>query len=321
MLLEIDVGNNDARQRVDRFIRKACPRVSLSRLHYLFRKKEVKIQSRAVSRGHILAPGDKVKIFGLKVFEAQTSFPSEIRGKKRRSLAIPIIYEDDELLAINKPGNMTVHPGSRILPGHSVIEKVTEYLGSKERELFRPSLVHRLDKETSGVLLIAKTGDALRFWTRELRLKRLRKFYQVLVLGAPGQREGTIESKLIRMDSKRGGAKSIVDFQKGQYAKTSYQVLKKYHGFTLLTIRIETGRLHQIRSHLAFSGIPVVGDSRYGDFAANRRVREMFGLKRAFLHAVKLEGTLMNEKPVIFRADLPDELKVLLDRLDRSVPP
>ncbi len=318
MLLEIDISRNDANQRVDRYMRKLCPRLSLSRLHYLFRNKEIKIESRAVTRNYMLGSGDKLKVYGLRKFEMQKGLPAGPQRTKTGSMDISVIYEDDDLLVVNKPGNITVHPGSKVLPGRSVIEKVTQYLGTGKPELFRPSLIHRLDKETSGALLIAKTGIALRYWTGELRKRKLRKSYMALVSGIPRRNQGTIESRLSRTDSKSGGAKSVVDDKSGQYAKTRFKIVKKYSGCTLLTVRIDTGRLHQIRSHLEFAGFPVLGDSRYGDFKANRSAREKYGLKRAFLHAVEIEGKASDGKPVLFKAGLPRELQGVLDRLKGS---
>ncbi|MFC1584782.1 RluA family pseudouridine synthase [Fibrobacterota bacterium] len=315
MLLEIQVKRNDANQRVDRYVRKLCPGLGLSRLHYLFRKKEIKIGLRPVARSHVLEQGDRLRIFGLKDSEMGTAIHSGRPSHDKLAFGLPIIHEDEDLLVINKPGHIPVHPGSRVPPGSSVIEKSLDYLGWRKAEVFKPSLIHRLDKETSGVLLLAKNSRALRFWAKELKERRIKKTYHALVLGAPRSDKGCITENLTRIGSKRGGAKSIVKSGEGLYARTFYQVDKRFEDYSLLSITIETGRLHQIRAHLSHEGAPILGDTRYGDFRANRIARRKYALKRGFLHAASLQGKDMQGKSFFFRAELPDDLRECLARI------
>jgi 23S rRNA pseudouridine955/2504/2580 synthase len=219
------------------------------------------------------------------------------------------------LLVVNKPPHWAVQPGSGIAYGNSLIEKVQSLYGIEESSGFKLSLVHRLDKETSGVLLIAKTPEALQFWGGSLRERKTQKNYRTLVIGIPEQEEGTISEKLTKVHSKSWGTRSIIDPIKGKESRTHYRVLEKYSAFTLLDIVLETGRMHQIRTHLAGKGLKILGDSRYGDFKTNRFAAAQYGLKRIFLHSFKLRAFLPNGKQVSFCAPIPDDLEQCLRRI------
>ncbi len=311
MLLEIPIGPNDAGQRAERFLRRYFPHVGLSRLQSLFRRKEIKIAKRSVERGHLLQPGDVLQVYGLKPEEAtrpDSFHPDVVAGDP-----VPSVYEDDELLVVNKPAGVASHPGTGIAPGASLIERVQAQLGSQAQwsgELFSPSLVHRLDKETSGVLLIAKTGPRLRSLVAALREGQIRKRYLALVVGHPKPASGTIDAPLEREDS-ASGAKSLVAEDGGSRAVTHYKTIQKLGDYSLLQVVIETGRMHQIRAHLSHLGHPLVGDTRYDKPAIAREHMRELGIKRLFLHAEEVSWE-EGGKTRIFNAPMPEELQEVI---------
>jgi 23S rRNA pseudouridine955/2504/2580 synthase len=337
VLITLSVSRNDAGQRADRYLRKQLPRLGIDRLNSLFRRKEIKVAKKPVARNHMLAEGDQVSVYGLKPEEVERAAAAD--GGPEAGPApvfdIPVIHEDDDILVLDKPAGLAVHPGTGIAPGDSVIEKVRARLAGGrgaegasgaagwaiEREVFQPSLVHRLDKETSGVLLVAKSGPALRALTRSLREGGFEKRYLALAEGILDPPAGSLEGSLERVDSRAGGAKSEVSEAGGKTALTRYRTVKVVGNFSLLGVIIETGRMHQIRAHLAHAGHPLAGDSRYGSHERNRAYRKGFGLKRIFLHAADLSVRWPGRGTLAFHAPLPPDLASALARLDAPPEP
>lgn len=335
MLLEFRISRNDGGQRAERYLRKRLAVMSLDRLHALFRRKEIKISRKPVKRNHILVEGDLIQVYGLRpedtegnpvtsatpaadgADESGAKVESKVESKSSRPyLGIPILHEDADLLVVDKPANMAVHPGTGIVTGDSVIEKVRAYLASERNpdELFQPSLVHRLDKDTSGVLVIAKSGECLRLLTESLREGGFTKRYLALVEGRPHPRDGEISGLLQRVDNKSAGPKTEISQDEGKWSVTKYRTVKELGNFSLLGVIIETGRMHQIRAHLAGQGHPLVGDPRYGSFERNRAYRKSLGLKRTFLHAADLEIEMGRGRTLEFHAPLPKDLATALER-------
>ncbi len=323
MLLELVVSENDAGQRADRYIRRRLPHLTGSRMHSLFRRKEIKIGREVIGPGHILVAQEKIRLYGLREEEAGESTVLPITPVITADFHLSVIHADADMLVIDKPAGMAVHPGTGIGLGQSLIEKATAYLAGASAsswnadEVFRPALVHRLDKETSGVILIAKTGGALRALTSSLREGGFRKNYIALVEGRLEPTSGIIDDPLMRVDSRKGGAKILSD-SGGKTAVTRYQTLKNMGNYTLVDVIIETGRMHQIRSHLSGRGHPIIGDDRYGSFELNRTFRKQFELRRMFLHASSLEVD-WNGATGRFEAPLSAELSDCLRRLESSL--
>lgn len=334
MLAEFEISRNDAGQRAERYLRRRFASMPLDRLHSLFRRREIKVARKPIQRNHELQAGDRVQVYGLHPEDmtgvegallsgagAETiPTPTEpVGGAKpqRATLGIPILHEDAHLLVLDKPANLAVHPGTGIAPGESVIEMARAYLytGWSNADLFQPSLVHRLDKDTSGVLVIAKTGESLRRLTAALRDGGFTKRYLALVEGVPSPRDGVISGLLERVDSRSGGAKAEVSQGDGKWSVTRYRTVKDFGDFALLGVIIETGRMHQIRAHLASQGHPLVGDPRYGSFERNRAYRKTLGLKRTFLHAADLEIDTGKGEALVFHAPLPKDLASALERV------
>lgn len=323
MLITFTVSRNDSGQRADRYLRRQLARMGIDRLNSLFRRKEIKVAKKPIPRGHLLHEGDVISIYGLKPEEADRAGPKHwgAAGLPDDHVApaefeLPILHEDDDILVLDKPAGLAVHPGTGIAPGESVIEKVRGRLagGGARDEVFQPSLVHRLDKDTSGVLLVAKSGAALRGLTQALREGGFMKRYLALVEGVPTPREGRLEGNLQRVDSRAGGAKTEVVEDEGKTAVTRYRTAKVIGNFSLLSVIIETGRMHQIRAHLAHAGHPLAGDSRYGSHERNRAYRKGMGLKRIFLHAAEIEVRMPGRASLSFQAPLPTDLAGALDK-------
>lgn len=319
MLVTLTVSRNDAGQRADRYLRRQFPRMGMDRLNALFRRKEIKVAKKPIGRNHPLQEGDEVHVYGLKPEEAGRQGEGWGSGEPGGAAIfdIPIIHEDDDILVLDKPAGLAVHPGTGIEPGESVIEKVRarESAWRIPGEIFQPSLVHRLDKETSGVLLVAKSGAALRGLTESLREGGFTKTYLALVEGVPQPPSGTLSGSLARVDSRAGGAKAVAAGDEGKTAITRYKTAKVIGNFSLLSVIIETGRMHQIRAHMAHAGHPLAGDSRYGSHERNRAYRKGLGLKRIFLHAAELQVRMPGRDRLAFQAPLPPDLAGPLERL------
>jgi 23S rRNA pseudouridine1911/1915/1917 synthase len=265
------VADSDG-ERLDRFVARSLPQLTRSRVRRLIDEGLVTIDGRPPAKaGVALAIGQRVRV---------TIPPPEPSELVPEALPLRVVYEDDDLLVIDKPAGMTVHPA----PGHASGTLVHALLAhcpglARVGEAGRPGIVHRLDKDTSGLIIIAKTQDAHAALARQLKEREVEKTYVALVEGTLKQREGVIEAPLGRHPAQR---KKIAVVQGGREARTRYRVLREIDGRSLLEVRPETGRTHQIRVHLAAIGHPVTGDRVYGGRAA------LPGLRRQFLHAQRL---------------------------------
>ena len=227
---------------------------------------------------------------------------------------LDLIVQTEDYVIINKPSGLASQPGSGTRPGESLVEYLWEW-GRNEGLDFKPTIAHRLDQETSGMIIAALHGDTLRDFTRLIREHEVDKFYFALVKGNLKKDRGTISESLTRTDNAKG-SKMLVgqDDEKAQKAITHYRVKQHYEGYDLVKIKLETGRMHQIRAHFASIGHPLLGDTRYGDFALNREVKKQFGLNRLFLHSCRLEFDWKGEHKV-FDCPLPKELRDVIKQL------
>lgn len=198
--------------------------------------------------------------------------------------ALPVVYEDDDIIVIDKPSGLAVQGGERVRSSvDDLLEAVLQY---------RPHLVHRLDKDTSGLLLVAKTKESAAAYARLFAGRGVRKTYLAVCAGLPERTTGSID---VPVDTASGTKEAF----------TAYTVkASSGDAFSLLEIELGTGRMHQIRVHLAGIGNPILGDDKYGDFALNKRLRKTHGLNRLLLHAHKLETTA--RPPLVLRAPPPD---------------
>jgi 23S rRNA pseudouridine1911/1915/1917 synthase len=294
-----------AEQRLDLFLVEALPEYSRARLQNLIRDGLVLINGKpAAKSGAKLESGMSVRV------QIPATAPSELLGE---DIPLDIVFENDDVVVINKPAGMVVHPGAGHQSGtlvHAILgyDPEMEGIGGEDR----PGVVHRLDKDTSGLLILAK-NDAAHHWLEDqFRERKVAKTYLALVDGKPPTPSGRVEASIGRDPSHRKKM-AIVPAGKGREAVSEYRTLESLPRHTLLEFHPLTGRTHQIRVHCAFLGCPIAGDRVYG------WKQPSLPLDRHFLHASRLRITLPGEhEPRQFDAPLPPDLQSVLDSLRRS---
>lgn len=306
----VKVGSGQDGQRIDNFLLGRAKGVPRSHLYRVLRRGEVRVNKGRVKPSYKLQRGDLVRIPPMRV--AEPSARVRPPPAPLRRLEAAVIYEDDRMIALNKPSGMAVHGGSGLSWG--LIEAM-RVLRPKSTEL---ELVHRLDRDTSGCLLLAKRRSALRDLHRLMRDNAMQKRYQALLVGRLPQRKVRVDAPL-RKNLLRSGERVVrVDPEAGKQARTLFRCIRQFGDFTLAEAELITGRTHQIRVHAAHIGAPVAGDEKYGQAEANRRLRGL-GLDRLFLHARALIFQLQhNERPLRIDAPFPPELEAVIARLDQE---
>ena len=270
----IEVSDDEAGQRIDNYLLARLKGVPKSHVYRILRSGEVRINSRRAEASQKVVAGDRIRIPPVRVAER----PEEVPAPHFR---LPILHEDEALVAIDKPSGIAVHGGSGV--AHGVIES----LRSMRPEARFLELVHRLDRETSGVLLVAKKRASLVALHEMMRTRAMDKRYLVAVAGRFRNELQRVSLALAkRVD--REGDKRVSVSESGQEAETVFRRIARGTEFSLLEAELLTGRTHQIRVHLAHLRHPVLGDDKYGNFELNKRLRRE-GLKRMFLHAARLE--------------------------------
>jgi len=289
------VGDDGAGQRLDNYLLKLARGVPKSHIYRIVRSGEVRVNGARAAVDRRLAPGDRLRVPPIRVAAAPPS--PAVRGAMP-----PVLYEDEHLIAVDKPAGLAAHGGSGIAFG--LIERV---------RAARPSqpmieLVHRLDRETSGVLLLAKSRRALVGLHEQLRDGRVDKRYVALVAGDWVNDRQHVKVALAKYVT-RTGERRVTVYDEGLPSHTIFNLRERYGRFSLLEAELRTGRTHQIRVHLAHLGFPIVGDDKYGDFELNRRAaRGEFGarLVRMFLHARRTRFTHpVSGEPIEIEAPLP----------------
>lgn len=291
-----------APERLDKFLVNCLPDYSRSRLQGLIKDGFVKVnEKQAVKGGQIVEAGDQIKI---------VLPPPEPARLVPEAIPLHIIFENKDLMVVNKPAGMVVHPAA----GHSsgtLIQAALAHAPELEGiggEL-RPGVVHRLDKDTSGLILIAKNDRSHRWLQDQFRLRKVKKIYLALVDGFPPTPTGRVEAPVGR-DPAHRKQMAIVSLSRGRASETEFRTLERFTMHTYLEAHPLTGRTHQIRLHLAFIGCPIVGDTLYG------HRHPTLPLGRQFLHAARLTVTLPGEsQPRQFEAPLPDDLEQTLAEL------
>lgn len=222
---------------------------------------------------------------------------------------LEMLYEDDDILAVDKPAGLLVHPGNG-RANESTVADFARSHGVQDEDTIRPGIVHRLDRDTSGILVLSKNEAAKTHMQAQFADRKVNKTYILLVIGRVSPESARIDLPIGR-DPRDGSRRTVTS--EGRPAQTSYKTLAYYPGFTLLEAHPETGRTHQLRVHFASTGNPIVGDSIYGP------KRETLGLHRQFLHAAKLSFTAPSGKTVQLESPLPEELQTVLNRLGEDV--
>ncbi|MGR9106016.1 MAG: 23S rRNA pseudouridine(955/2504/2580) synthase RluC [Gammaproteobacteria bacterium] len=308
--LEIDASH--ATQRIDNFLISRLKGVPKSRIYRMIRTGEVRVNGGRAKAEYRLQAGDLIRIPPLR---SADSTPVKIsRSLVEKRLGQRILYEDDDLLVVDKPYGIAVHGGSGLSFG--LIEGLRELRGT-ERFL---ELVHRLDRDTSGCLLIAKKRSVLKNLHESFRSERVHKSYTALLTGLLPHKKITVDRPL-RKNILKSGERMVEISRDGKPSVTDFIRKRKYSKATLVEAFPKTGRTHQIRVHAASLGFPIAVDERYGDAESNRFFRDS-GLKRLFLHASSLEFEHPGSGQLLrFEAPLDDTLSVFLQKLaEEKVP-
>lgn len=296
------ICEDDQPQRLDKYLVKQLPEFSRSRLQALIKEGLVTVDGIAAHKsGQLIDGGAQVT---LKIP------PPEPAKLEAEQIPLEIIFENNDLMVVNKPAGMVVHPSAGHHSGtlvHAALAHAPDIEGVGGIQ--RPGVVHRLDKDTSGLILLAKNDAAHHWLSDQFRTREVEKAYLALVDGAPPTSSGRVEAAIGRdpVDRKR---MKVVPPGKGRSAVSEYRTLRRYPDHSLLEVRPITGRTHQIRLHLKFLGCPVVGDRVYG------HKHPSLPLQRQFLHATRLRIKILGESEASeFEAPLPEELNVVLDEL------
>ena len=306
---EIVVDESVCGQRVDNFLALHLKGVPRSRIYRLLRRGEVRVNRGRVRQHYRLASGDVVRVPPVWLVDAR---PRATPGRGRL-LAVErtILHEDDGLIVLNKPAGWAVHGGSGVDFG------VIECLRAARPGAGRMELVHRIDRDTSGCLLVAKRRSVLATLHEALRHERMRKRYLALVRGDFGPRRRRCESPLLRTE-RRTGERVVRVHAQGKPSMTEFVPLRTGTVASLVAAHPRTGRTHQIRVHAADLHVPLAGDEKYGDREYNRLMRS-HGLKRLFLHAATI-AVRTAEGQMAFEAPLAPELAAVLESLGLDVP-
>jgi len=298
------IGEGGVNQRIDNYLSKVLKGVPKSHIYRVLRSGEVRVNSKRVEPNYRLKRGDNLRIPPVRTAKRPPN-PKHSRS----SPILEVLFEDDVLLAINKPSGVAVHGGSGVSSG------IVELLRMREPKPNFLELVHRLDRETSGVLLLAKKRGALTALHQKLREGEVEKRYLAMVKGRWINQKQSVELPLHKYVTAAGERRVTVKTG-GQPAHTLFFLCKNWPEFSLLEAELKTGRTHQIRTHLAHLGFPVLGDPKYGDFALNRAL-EVRGLKRMFLHAIKLVVKHPTSGKVLrLEAPLPIDLQQFISKVE-----
>ena len=324
MKLEYTISQDAAGQRLDKFLRHRLAEMPLSHLYKMVRTKKVRVNGARAEIAQVLQPGDVVVVHGAREANPDRApVPPAPRPPSSVRQDFAVLYEDGHILVCDKPSGLAIHAGSGIV-GDTLVDQVRAYLARQglvvpEGE-FNPSPAHRLDRETSGVVVVAKTRQAMVRLTEMFTAGAPKKTYLALAKGRFQRDRGTVDLRLAEHQQTFASKQ-----QRGvnlQEAVTHWTKLAGGPEATLLELSIETGRTHQIRRHLAAIGHPVVGDAKHGDFAFNRRARSAWGAKRMFLHSSRLAlAHPISGKRLVFDAPLPGDLAEVLPRAGVASPP
>ena len=307
----VEIGEGSEGQRIDNFLVTHLKGVPKSRIYRIIRKGEVRVNKGRIKPEYRLKIGDQVRIPPIRVSES-TQNKITPAGKALEWIDGSILYEDNHLLILNKPSGVAVHGGSGLNYG------VIEALRAKRPDAPYLELVHRLDRETSGCLMIAKRRSMLRRLHELLRSGGLDKTYMTLLKGQWQAGRCKVDLSLQKKTLKSGERVVTVD-ESGKSSLSLFDPVTIYKNTSLMRVELYTGRTHQIRVHAQHSGHPVAGDDRYGDREFNKVMRKL-GLKRLFLHAHSLSFVLEEpRKEINISAPLSEDLRAVLDQLEKVV--
>jgi len=310
--------------RLDKYLKEKIKDISREKIIYCIKKEKIKIKGKTKIKPSIILKGEE-KIL-LETFDFLNSTKKSFLIKPQSIFPEPkILYENKDLLVINKPAGIIVHPtlnnvddpsiASWFLQKYSFVSNVGDPSTGSGQKNLRPGIVHRLDKETSGVLILAKNNLIFNYFKNLFKTRKVEKEYIALVKGEIRKQQGIIDLPLTRSKKSPIKRKITVKKDEGRIALTRYKVLRLYDGYTLLEVFPQTGRTHQIRVHLASIGFPVVGDKIYGKA---KKINKL-NLPHHFLHARTISFVLPSGKSIKIQASLPEDLKKILQQLKPKI--
>lgn len=321
---ELHVTANEAGQRLDKLLAKFLNQAPKSFLYKMMRKKNIVLNGKKCTGYEKLKQGDSIKLFFSDETIEKFSAGTYVTPKKEKINMLPIIYEDEQVLLMNKPVGVLSQKAKD--SDVSAVEILINYLIetnqlSKEQfRTFHPSICNRLDRNTSGILVAGKTLPALQEMNRFFKERTIAKYYRCLVKGRVIKNEDYIKGYLVKDQKTNKVSITKKKTEEGVPIETEYCVIQSNDEVSLLEVHLITGKTHQIRAHLASIGHPIIGDYKYGDKQINEMYRQEYGLKSQLLHAYRLEmpssdGSLayLNDKK--FVAELPDKfIKICKDK-------
>ncbi len=292
-------------KRLDKYLAEQILQLSRAKIQNMILAGEVKVNEKVVNKA----------AYKLEIGDTITAWVSEKNEEppKEQNIALDVIFEDENVAVINKPAGLVVHPGAGNAE-NTLVNALLYYWPQiiQVGETERPGIVHRLDKDTSGVLIIAKTPEGYTWLVKQFKTRKAKKSYLALVDGKPPTPTGRIETRIGR-DERHRQRMAVTYGDQGRKADSEFYTVAEYRDHTLLEVNPLSGRTHQIRVHLAFLGCPVVGDQIYG------RRKNSLEINRFFLHAskltVRLPGSIQETE---FTAPLPADLQTILDNLEKA---
>jgi 23S rRNA pseudouridine1911/1915/1917 synthase len=304
--MKLQAGPDDRGLRLDVFLAQRLENLTRSQIQLLNRSGAIRIEGQTDKSGYRIRGGETIEV------DLRALTPSPIKAEQ---IPLQIYFEDRDIAVIEKPAGLVVHPGSGTR-GATLVHGLLfhfQHLSDAGGET-RPGIVHRLDKKTSGLLLVAKNNVAHARLSKDFQDRKVQKTYIALVHGRLGRQTGTIELPVGRHPSVR--TKMTADAVRGRSAFTEYRVMEEFRGFSLLEVKIKTGRTHQIRVHLSAIGHPVAGDDVYGERSYKEFINRFGRFDRYFLHAVSLRlNHPMTGELLEFHSPLPFQLQKLLESI------
>lgn len=311
---EIMVGKNDSNQRMDRFLNKYLPKAPKSLIQKYIRQKKIKLNKKRTKPDDVIFEGDKIQFY---IYEEVLSEYEEDKKNLILENNLDIIYEDKNIILLNKTAGKLSHAASKADYGNNLVDEMISYLISKEEYVprieksFIPAISNRLDRNTSGIIIGCKNKNSLNNMNKAVANGHVEKYYLTIA-------KGNLKDKKVVANLNRENNRTVVS-KTGKESISEFKNLKYEKGFSLVEVNLITGRTHQIRSHLNSIKHPIIGDGKYGDNGLNREFREKYGVNRQLLHAYKIilngfDGELSYLNGKSFISKLPKDFsKVVID--------